>query len=54
MNMGIMIDGKVHHIKPSQAIGKGGEADIYLLGNGQAVKIFKSPDHPDYQGMPQE
>ncbi len=36
------------------AIGKGGEADIYDLGNGKVLKLFKPDDHPDYQLLPQE
>ncbi|HEY9705543.1 MAG TPA: hypothetical protein V6C58_24105, partial [Allocoleopsis sp.] len=31
-----------------------GEADIFDLGKGMAVKVFKQPDHPDYQGLPFE
>jgi len=39
---------------PTTAIGKGGEADVYDLGDGRALKVFKTPDHPDYQGQPAE
>ena len=28
------------------AIGKGGEADVYSIGGGLALKVFKTPDHP--------
>ncbi|MGK7923735.1 MAG: hypothetical protein AB4290_00525 [Spirulina sp.] len=52
--MDIYINGKRVRLKASQAIGKGGEADVYKLGRDRAVKIFKSPDHPDYQGLSQE
>ncbi len=31
------------------AIGKGGEADVYSIGGGLALKVFKTPDHPDLQ-----
>jgi DNA-binding helix-hairpin-helix protein with protein kinase domain len=31
------------------SIGKGGEADVYNVGNGLALKVFKTPDHPDLQ-----
>src|SRR3989338_3336803 len=41
-------------LTPRQSIGKGGEADVYALGNGQAAKIFKPPDHPDFSGFPNE
>jgi H/ACA ribonucleoprotein complex subunit 3 len=32
-------------------IAKGGEAEIYDLKNGQVAKIFKTADHPDYNGL---
>ncbi|HIK08771.1 MAG TPA: hypothetical protein IGS52_00635 [Oscillatoriaceae cyanobacterium M33_DOE_052] len=48
----VYIKGKKIRIKPSQSIGKGGEADVYDIGKGQALKIFKQPDHPDYQNLP--
>lgn len=41
-------------VSPKQAIGKGGEADIYDLGDGRALKIFKTEHHPDLAGQPQE
>lgn len=41
-------------LSPRQAIGKGGEADIYNIGNGLVLKVFKPPDHPDYAGEPHE
>jgi H/ACA ribonucleoprotein complex subunit 3 len=52
--MDVFINGKRLRIKPTQAIAKGGEADIFDMGGGQALKLFKPPDHPDYQGLPQE
>jgi hypothetical protein len=50
--MRIYVGGKKMNIAPAQAIGKGGEADIYDLGNGQALKVFKSPTHADFLGQP--
>ena len=42
-------------LRPNQAIGKGGEADIFNVGGGnEVVKIFKSPTHPDLIGFPEE
>lgn len=41
-------------LDPSRAIGKGGEADVYDVGGGIALKLFKTPDHPDYQGNKHE
>ena len=39
---------------PSMAIGKGGEADVYDIGKGRALKIYKPPNHPDFDGEPVE
>lgn len=52
--MNIYLNGKKIPINPSQSIGKGGEADIYDIGGGQVVKIFKQPNHPDYQNFPDQ
>lgn len=52
--MDIYIKGKKVKLSPQKSIGKGGEADVFDLGNNLAVKIFKQPDHPDYQGLPFE
>ena len=52
--MEVYIAGQRIIIDPKHSIGKGGEADVYDLGGGKALKIFKRPDHPDYQGFPQE
>lgn len=44
----IFINGKKWRLDPRQAIGKGGEADVYDIGKGQALKLFKTPEHPDF------
>jgi len=41
-------------LDPSKSKGKGGEADIFDIGHGHVLKVFKTPDHPDYEGMPIE
>lgn len=41
-------------LDPTKSKGKGGEADIFFIGNGLVVKVFKPPDHPDYNGQPSE
>jgi hypothetical protein len=40
-------------LSPTKALGKGGEADVYALDNC-ALKIYKTPDHPDYANNPIE
>ncbi len=52
--MNVYLCGKRIRLDPAQALGKGGEADVYRLGAGRALKVFKAPDHPDYQGLPAE
>lgn len=44
----IFINGKKWRLDPRRVIGKGGEADIYDIGKGQALKLFKAPEHPDF------
>lgn len=51
--MNVYLNGKIIQLKPSQSIGKGGEADVFRLGKNKAIKVFKQPDHPDYSGIPQ-
>jgi serine/threonine protein kinase len=41
-----------HQLSPSQVIGEGGEADIYDVGNGQVLKLYKQPNDPAYAGNP--
>ena len=50
--MDLYLNGKKLKLKPSQVLGKGGEADVFRLNATTALKVFKSPDHPDYQGCP--
>ena len=52
--MDIYLNQKRIKLNPKNAIGKGGEADIYDLKNGKVLKLFKTADHPDYQLSPQE
>jgi H/ACA ribonucleoprotein complex subunit 3 len=48
------LGGTVLNFSPTDSIGKGGEADVYDIGSGKVVKIFKGPDHPDLLGDPTE
>lgn len=41
------IRGKRTRYDNTTAIGKGGEADIFDIGGGEVLKLFKQPDHPD-------
>jgi hypothetical protein len=52
--MDVYLQGKRIKLDPARSLGKGGEADVFDLGRGRALKVFKSPDHVDYQGLPAE
>lgn len=45
----IFVNGMRVRLDPKDILGKGGEADVYLF-NGMALKIYKTPDHPDLAG----
>lgn len=51
--MNVHVAGQKVRIDPARSIGKGGEADVYDIGGGRALKLFKPPDHPDLGGDPQ-
>jgi hypothetical protein len=48
--MKVYLGGKSLRLDPARAIGKGGEADVYDIGGGRALKLFKQPEHPDLEG----
>lgn len=50
----VYVGGKRIRLDPTRSIGKGGEADVYDIGGSRAIKLFKPPDHPDYEGEPHE
>ncbi|MFH0873437.1 MAG: hypothetical protein V1846_01205 [Candidatus Komeilibacteria bacterium] len=52
--MDAYLNGQRLALRSQDVLGKGGEADIYRLPTGLCLKIFKPPDHPDYQGLPEE
>jgi len=47
----VYLRGKKLSLSPSKSIGKGGEADIFDIGNGQVLKVFKQASHPDFAGF---
>jgi len=50
----VYLSGQRLRLDPARALGQGGEAEVFDLGDGRALKVFKGPDHPDYQGSPAE
>ncbi|MCP3102612.1 hypothetical protein LZ198_27430 [Myxococcus sp. K15C18031901] len=49
--MDIWLDGAKVRVDVARALGKGGEADVFDLGGGRALKLFKPPEHPDFTGL---
>lgn len=47
----LIVGGRVVRLDPASTLGKGGEADVYLVGK-EALKVFKTPDHPDIASLP--
>ena len=52
--MDVLVGQQRFRLDPRRAIGKGGEADVYDLGDGRAFKLFKSDQHADVRGLPAE
>ncbi len=52
--MEVYVAGRRLYVDPAQSIGKGGEADVYAVSGGRALKLFKPPNHPDFSGLPAE
>lgn len=51
--MEVWLEGRKVRLDPTRALGKGGEADVYALEDGRALKLYKPPEHPDYTGSPE-
>lgn len=50
----VYLHGQRVTLNPKKILGAGGEADVYDIGNNLALKVFKQPTHPDFQGFPDE
>ena len=50
--MNVFVKGKLIRPDPAKSLGQGGEAEVYLIGSGLALKIFKPPTHPDFKDDP--
>lgn len=46
------LEGKRLRVPASRLLGKGGEAEVFDLRDGRALKLFKPADHPDLAGDP--
>lgn len=54
MTTAIYVGGKRIKLDPARALGTGGEADVFDIGGGLAVKVYKGTDHPDLRDRPEE
>jgi hypothetical protein len=52
--MQVVIAGRRVRVDPARLIGSGGEAEVFDLGAGTALKLYKTPEHPDLAGLPVE
>ena len=50
----VYVGGKRVKVSPQASVGKGGEADVFDIGAGTVLKLWKTPEHPDYEGAPAE
>ena len=50
--MKVYVGGARIDVDPASSLGAGGEADVYDIGGGMALKLFKGPRHPDFAGQP--
>jgi hypothetical protein len=48
----VYVDGRALTVEPASAVGSGGEAEVFDVGGGWALKLFKPADHPDYAHDP--
>jgi len=48
----VWLEGQRVSVAPSAQLGQGGEAEVYDLGDGRALKLFKPPGHGDFVGLP--
>lgn len=48
MTAPLYLDGKAVRLRASALLAQGGEAEVYDLGDGNVVKLFKQPGHPDF------
>jgi len=52
--MKVYIDGAVYNLLPSDSIGQGLEAHVYMIGTDKVAKIYKRPTDADLKNFPEE
>ena len=53
-SMDVYVGSRRIKLSPQASVGKGGEADVFDIGKGMVLKLWKTPEHPDYEGAPAE
>lgn len=48
------LGGRRWALDPRLLLGEGGEAEVYGLPDGRALKVFKPPEHADFTGRPED
>lgn len=48
----VEVSGRRIRVDPATVVGKGGEAEVYNLGDGTVLKLWKPEDHPDHASAP--
>jgi len=46
----VYVAGKRVRLDPATMLGQGGEAEVFGISHGRALKLFKGPKHPEYAG----
>lgn len=49
--MYVIIAKKRVRVDMTKSVGKGGEADVFKIGQNKVLKIYKPPNHPDIEGI---
>lgn len=50
----VLLNGRRLSLNPRSVIGQGGEADVYDIGGGIALKLYKTSTHPEFHHQPLE
>lgn len=49
----VYVEGRRVRVQAKHLLGQGGEAEVFEISRGRALKLFKGPEHPEYAGQPQ-
>lgn len=46
----VVLGGRELRVDPRRLLGEGGEAEVFVLDDATALKLWKGPEHPDFAG----